>query len=138
MRFTSKEIFTEENQGKITFETGGTVRLTIPQSGVAVWSTSATDQSGARLVGLTGGTAAVSSASAATAGGTSGLSAINIAHGLAAAPTNFGVAPANARSTILQSIGGYYITADATYVNIYPTTAMSASDVYSWQWWASP
>ncbi len=138
-RISDKAVDTEIDQGFVTIYTSGSERARFAGTGVAIYAVSATDQSGVRIVGITGGTAAVSSATAASAsGGTSGMSAINIPHGLAAAPTNFGVQPGNARSAILQSIGGYYMTADATNVNIFPTTALSASDVYVWQWWASP
>lgn len=42
MRITSRSIHTEENQGKITFETAGTTRLTFTGEGHAIFASSAT------------------------------------------------------------------------------------------------
>ncbi len=131
MRITSKEIFTEENHGTIVLETAATPRVTITQQGTAIWAVSATDQSGARLVGTVGGTASATAASAA-----SGATLSTIAHGLAATPTNFTVNAGNAAAAAIVA-NGFFVTADGTNVSV-ATAASAASGTYAWQWLATP
>lgn len=137
MRITSKEIFTEDNQGTIILQTQGTTRLTIDGTGVAIFSASATDQAGARLVGTAGGTTTISAASAATAGSTSALSSFTLPHGLSVTPTNFGAKAANLKAGLAELLGSY-VTADGTNVYVNTASSVTASSAYSWQWWATP
>lgn len=137
-RISENQVNSELDQGRVTIYTGGSERLRFQQSGTAVWSVSATDQSGVRVVGITGGTAtAITSGSAATAGGTSALSSFTIAHGLSVTPTNFNVAPADAQAALVPLLGSY-VTADGTNVYLNTVSAVTASKAYTFQWWASP
>lgn len=137
MKITSKSIHTEENQGVIVLQTAGTERFRLTGEGHAIFSASATDQSGLSMRGLTGGTVAITAASAATAGSTSALSAFQIAHSLGQTPTLFDAKAGgtNARNAELL---GTFVTADSTYVYVTTTTSVTASNVYTFQWWAAP
>ncbi len=89
------------------------------------------DQSGAAIRGIAGGTQSATAASAA-----SGATLSTIAHGLAAAPTNFQVNAGNAAAAAIVA-NGYFVTADGTNVSV-ATAASAASGPYAWQWIASP
>lgn len=137
MKITSRRIATEENQGQIILEIGGSTVATF-SNGTVAFAVSATDQGGVgRLVGITGGTYAVTAASAATAGSTSALTAFVIPHTLGVLPTNFNVAAADAETAGVFLLGTY-VTATSSDVSLNSIAAFTASAPYSLQWWATP
>lgn len=88
--------------------------------------------------GATGTTRSVASnlAHATAAGGTStqtpgAVSTVNIAHGLAAAPTTAVVQPANANA---RGAPAYFVTFDATNVVLTFASNLTAATSYAWNW----
>ncbi len=138
-RIGNKKIITEEDQGFISFHVAGAEKAQFSSTGAFLDSVN-----GIQFRSLTGGVSSVTAASATSAGSTSattsttvGLTGVCIAHGLAAAPTLYGVISATS-ATAVADLVGKWVTADASYITVSFAAAVTASKPYSYNWYAAP